>query len=70
MLLVIPARHQSLLPQLSQDQLSSLLQYYTLTAVNAGHRSGFAALADLGGATSKEGIAKLMEALERMQVRF
>ncbi len=68
MLLVLPLRQLTLVGQLSQDELTSLLRYHTYTAVSAGHRSGFAALADLSACSNKEAVVKLVQTLERMQV--
>lgn len=68
MLLIIPNRHQALLGRYTGAELTSLLQYYTHGAIYAGHRSGFAAVADLGTCTSRDVIIKLVETLEKMQV--
>ena len=69
MLLILPNRRQALLGRYTGAELSSLLQYYTHGAIYAGHRSGFAAVADLGTCTRRDVIIKLVETLERMQVR-
>ena len=69
MLLILPNRHQALLGRYTGTELTSLLQYYTHGAIYAGHRSGFAAVADLGTCTRRDVIIKLVETLERMQVR-
>ena len=70
MLLIMPSRHQVLLGLYTGVQLGSLLRYYTQTAIYGGHRSGFAAVADLTACTSKEIIFKLVETLEKMQVKL
>lgn len=69
MLLILPNRHQALLGRYTGAELTSLLQYYTHVAIYAGHHSGFTAVADLGTCTSRDVIIKLVETLERMQVR-
>ena len=69
MLLIMPSRHQVLLGLYTGAQLGSLLRYYTQTAIYGGHRSGFAAVADLTTCTSKGIIIKLVETLEKMQVK-